>query len=177
MKKIIAFAGSNSSTSINKKLATYAASKMSDVDIEVLDLNDYDLPLYGPDLETSAGIPDDAQKFYKKIASANGIILSLAEYNGSYTTAFKNLLDWITRIDKEAWQKKPMLLMSTSPGGRGGAGVLGAAKNAFPHLGGDIVADFSLPSFEKNFAQGRLVDVDLSNSLTEKVKLLQDPLS
>jgi NAD(P)H-dependent FMN reductase len=65
MKNIIAFAGSNSKQSINKQLATYASSLVEDVNVTILDLNNYDLPLYGIDLENEKGIPEDAHKFKK----------------------------------------------------------------------------------------------------------------
>ena len=63
MKKILAFAGSNSKTSINKQLATYAASLVGNAEVNVVDLNDYPLPLYGIDLENVSGIPENAQVF------------------------------------------------------------------------------------------------------------------
>ena len=44
MRTIIAFAGSNSRSSINKKLATYASNMINGEQVEVLDLNDYELP-------------------------------------------------------------------------------------------------------------------------------------
>ena len=55
MKKIISFAGSNSKNSINKKLATYATTKVSEAETVVLDLNDYELPLFGVDYEAEYG--------------------------------------------------------------------------------------------------------------------------
>ena len=42
MKKIIAFGGSNSKESINKQLASYAANKVENVEVSLLDLNDFD---------------------------------------------------------------------------------------------------------------------------------------
>ena len=47
MKKIITLAGSNSKESINKKLANYAAKQIENIEIVSLDLNNFDLPLYG----------------------------------------------------------------------------------------------------------------------------------
>lgn len=44
--KIIAFGASTSSTSINKTLATYAANLVEGADVQVLDLNRYDVPLF-----------------------------------------------------------------------------------------------------------------------------------
>ena len=99
MKRIIAFAGSNSKNSINKQLVGYTAQQLQSVTTEVLDLNDYELPIYGIDHEREHGIPENAQRFLDEIKSSDGMILSLAEHNGAYSTAFKNLFDWMSRID------------------------------------------------------------------------------
>jgi chromate reductase len=176
MKKIIALGGSNSKKSINKRLATYAANKMENVEVVVVDLNDYILPLYGPDLEAETGIPDVAKALDEALKSADGLVVSLAEYNGSYSSAFKNAFDWLSRIDQKVWKGKPMLLMATSPGGRGGSGVLSAAKMSFPHLGGNIIADFSLPSFYDNFSETGIKNEDLNADLEAKIKLLGEAI-
>jgi NAD(P)H-dependent FMN reductase len=169
MKKIIAFAGSDSKTSINKQLSTYAASLLEGVEVTVLDLNDFELPLYSMNLELAEGIPDNAKKFLDKIKSSNGIVLSLAEHNGTYTTAFKNLFDWMSRIDGKLWSDKPMLLMATSPGARGGSTGLEIAKGRFGFMGGNIVGSFSLPSFGDNFSDGKIINDELNNQLLEEV--------
>ena len=54
-----------------------------------------------------------------------------------------------------------MLLMATSPGGRGGATVLEVAKNRFPYMGGNVVASFSLPSFNDHFSEKGITDSTL----------------
>ena len=149
--KIIAFAGSNSQNSINKKLATYAASLFDNAEVEVLDLNDYEMLLFGVDIEKGIGQHPLAQSFLDKISTADILVVSLAENNGNYSVAFKNVFDWCSRIQKEIFQEKPMLLMATSPGVRGGASVLEIAKSAFPRFGTEIKATFSLPSFNDNF--------------------------
>lgn len=176
MKKIITFAGSNSKTSINKQLAVYAASLVENVEVIILDLNDFELPVYGIDLENEKGIPDNAKKFLDAIKSTDGIVLSLAEHNGAYATVFKNIFDWMSRIEGKLWSEKPMLLMATSPGGRGGATVLEIAKGRFPFMGGHIVADFSLPSFFDNFKEGKIVNDELHSDLKSKVKFFEKAL-
>ena len=173
MKKIVALGGSNSKKSINKALATYAANKVEDSEMILVDLNDFDLPMYGIDVETENGIPEAALELNKIILSADALVISLAEHNGSYTAAFKSAFDWLSRIDKKVWKGKPMLLMATSPGARGGAGVLQSAKNTFPHLGGNIIADFSLPSFYDNFSKNGLSNKELDTILNQKIELLQ----
>ena len=172
MKKIVVFAGSNSKKSINKELAVYASSFLKSVEIEILDLNDFELPMYGMDEETENGIPKKAIEFLETVHSAAGIILSLAEHNGNFSAVFKNIYDWSSRIEPKLWNNIPMLLMATSPGGRGGASVLSAAKSGFPHMGGNIVADFSLSSFYDNFKNGTIADETLNGAIAKAVSIL-----
>lgn len=167
--KIIAFGASPSKNSINKKLAAYAASLFENADVEVLDLNDFQMPLFSVDIEVEIGEHPLAQAFLDKIATADFLVVSLAENNGNYSAAFKNVFDWCTRINGKVFQDKPMLLMATSPGARGGATVLEIAKNAFPRYGADLKATFSLPSFKDNFdiEKGQISNPELDNELKE----------
>lgn len=151
MIKVLTFAGSNSKNSINKKLAIYASSLFERAEVEVLDLNDYELPLFGVDLEKEIGKPELATQFLKRISETDFIVLSLAEHNGNYSAAFKNLFDWASRGGVKVFQQKPMLLMATSDGARGGKSVLGIAEKRFPFDGAEIKAVFSLPKFSENF--------------------------
>lgn len=176
MKKILAFAGSNSKQSINKQLATYAAKQLEQTDLTIADLNDFELPIYGIDHENEFGIPENAKRFLDMIKSSDGIVLSLAEHNGAYSTAFKNLFDWMSRIDGKLWSEVPMLLMATSPGGRGGASVLAIAKDRFPRMGGNIVADFSLPSFRQNFTENGISDEQLQQNLENELSKFNESL-
>ncbi len=176
MKNIIAFAGSNSKKSINKQLAIYASSLVQNVSVSILDLNDFELPLYGIDLENEHGIPDNAHKFLDLIRATDGIIISLAEHNGVYTTAFKNIFDWISRIDNNLWSEKPMLLMAASPGGRGGLSVLEIAEGKFPRMGANLTSVFSLPFFHKNFIEGKITDEDLDNKLNQAISIFNKAL-
>ena len=151
MKKIIAFAGSSSKTSINKQLVTYAANLFENASVEVLDLNDYEMPVFSVDKEKENGIHSLATDLYAKIGTADLIVISFAEHNGNYSTAFKNVLDWTSRINAKTFQEKEMLLLATSPGARGGSSVLDIATKRFPFQGGIVKGSFSLPSFYENF--------------------------
>lgn len=177
MKKIIAFGASNSKNSINKQFATYAANRADGASVEVLDLNDFPLPMYGIDHEQAEGIPANAQAFLDKINAADGIVASFAEHNGAYSAVFKNLFDWMSRIEKNVWAQKPMLLMATSPGGRGGQSVLNLAANTFPHLGGNIVAQFSLPAFGQNFSEDGITDQELAAAFQEEIRKFNSALN
>ena len=149
--KLLAFAASSSSKSINKKLATYAASLVADATVEIIDINDYEMPLFSQDKEEVLGQPDAAKAFYAKLGQADAIIISFAEHNGSYTAAYKNLFDWTSRIDQKLFQNKPMVLLATSPGPGGANTVLSAATGSAPYFAGDVKASLSVPSFFDNF--------------------------
>jgi NAD(P)H-dependent FMN reductase len=170
--KIIAFAGSNSQLSINKKLVAYAASLFENAEVEVLDLNDFEMPLFSMDIEKVIGQHPFAKAFLEKIATADILVVSLAEHNGNYSVAFKNVYDWCSRISGKVFQDKPMLLMATSPGGRGGASVLEIAKNAFPRFGAILKETFSLPSFNDNFdiEKGIISNLELDHQLKEIIE-------
>lgn len=176
--KILTFAGSNSKNSINKKLAIYASSLFMNTQVEVLDLNDYDLPVFGVDLEKEIGKPELSQKFLDKISQSDFIILSLAEHNGNFSVAFKNIFDWASRGGVKVFQQKPMLLMATSNGARGGKSVLEIAANRFPFDGAEIKATFSLPKFSENFdvENNKIVNEELDGELKAIVEKIHSEL-
>lgn len=170
MKKIAAFAGSTSSTSINKQLANYAAKQLKNNSFDLLDLNDYEVPIYSEDIEKKEDYPEGAIQFNKALDSYDGFIISLAEHNGSYAAAFKNLFDWVSRENKEVFRNKPVLVMATSPGARGGASVLTSALATFPHMGASETTSFSLVKFYDNFKEGKIIDEENDNGLKKTVE-------
>ncbi len=148
---VIVFGASTSNKSINQQLAIYCGNLLENTKIKVLNLNDYRMPIYDVDDEAEFGSPEKANELSALFDEAAGFIVSFAEHNGSYTAAFKNNYDWLSRLNKNVWRDRPVLLLSTSPGGRGGQTVLETAKKSFPHMGAKITGSFSLPSFYENF--------------------------
>ena len=171
MKNIITLGASSSKKSINKVLAEYTGSLLTDVNLTKIDLNDFELPLFSIDIENEQGFSKGLNNLNEIIESADGFIISFAEHNGAYSTAFKNAFDWLSRINGKVWRDKPMLLLATSPGARGGQTVLDIAKGRFPYMGGDIVGDMSFPSFFDNFKEGEIVNSDLKQNI---LKLVED---
>ena len=167
---ILAFGASTSSESINRKLAIFAAHQIPDAKVTDLDLRSFDLPMYSSDEEQANGIPADASRFVELIRDHDTVVISLAEHNGSYTAAFKNLYDWASRVEQKIWQGKPMLLLSTSPGPRGGATVMEAARATYPRMGADLRGSFSLPSFYENFdANQGVLNEELATQLQSAI--------
>jgi NAD(P)H-dependent FMN reductase len=165
--KLLAFAGSNSKKTINGQLIRYAVSLIKGAEVEILDLNDFEMPLFSVDREDEWGIPELAHRFYDKIGATDALLVSLAEHNGSYTVAFKNLFDWTSRIDGKVYQGKPLVLLATSPGARGASGVLATAVNSAPHFGADLKGSLSIPGFNKNFdtTTGKITNPEIQAEL------------
>lgn len=165
--KVLAFAASNSRNSINKALIHYAATRLTGSDVEIIDINDYGMPIYSSDLEEELGIPEAASAFLDKISQADALLISYAEHNGNYTVAYKNLFDWASRKNREVYQGKPITMVATSPGPGGARSVLSLAKDSAHFFAGNVVATLPVPEFFKNFDQekNRLNNPDLSKQL------------
>ncbi|MFL5740308.1 MAG: NADPH-dependent FMN reductase [Flavisolibacter sp.] len=86
---------------------------------EILDLNEYQFPVFDERLrfmkEPSAGALD----FAEKIKNADGVIIVTPEYNGGYPASLKNVIDLLY----PEWKRKPVAIASASNGPFGGAQV------------------------------------------------------
>ncbi len=127
------------------------------------------MPIYSEDRQESDGIPDKAILFKRYISDSDGVILSLAEHNGSYTAAFKNIYDWISVIENDVWSSKPILLLSTSTGARGGKTILESAHKRFSLDYKYSIPSFCLPNFYDNFSE---TDGIKNSSLNEEFKFV-----
>ncbi|WP_394145384.1 NADPH-dependent FMN reductase [Vibrio atypicus] len=172
--RIVAFGASTSSTSINKALATYAANQVEGAQVQVLDINDYSVPMFSEDTEKEIGQAEGARAFLADLAEADAIIISFAEHNGSYAAAYKNLFDWASRIDRSIFQNKPVVHLATSPGPGGAQTVLAAATGSAPYFGADVKASVSVPSFYDNFdfETGSIHNEEIAQQVKEAVAQL-----
>lgn len=175
--KILAFAGSTSSTSINRELVKFVLKNFQEHEINLIDLNDFTMPVFSVDLEKK-GFPDEAHNFLKQIEECDVIICSLAEHNRSYSAAFKNVFDWASRINVKVFQNKPMFLMSTSPGGYGGGNVMNTAKTFFPQFAAEVKETFSLSKFYENFdLESGVINPEMLNDLNNKIESFKDQIA
>ncbi|PCE65280.1 NADPH-dependent FMN reductase [Salinivibrio sp. YCSC6] len=165
--KVLAFGATNSRHSINKQLAHYVAKQIPNADISLLDLNDFEMPIYSEDRENEQGIPAQAQAFFHAIGEADLIVVAFAEHNGSYTAAYKNLFDWASRIDGKVFQHKPVIMLATSPGPSGAQSVLTSAQHSAPYFAAEVKGTLSLPSFHQHFdpTSGLVADNEFNQRL------------
>ena len=173
---VLAIPATNSRNGLNRQVIGYAANVLSDVgvEVEVVDINDYEMPIYSPERQEN-GIPELAQTLFDKMGSADAIVLSFAEHNGTYTAAWKNIHDWMSRIDMAIYQGKKVAMCATSPGGRGGVGVLEGAKATASFFGAELVGTLSIPSFHDNFdtESGTISDPELNSQFVALLEQLK----
>ncbi|MFT4943799.1 MAG: chromate reductase [Patiriisocius sp.] len=174
MKKIIAFAGSNSSTSINHALVSHVAFTIENCDVTVLRLTDYPLPMYSEDIETKEGFPDALSSLVAIIKKADGVLISVNEHNGTISAFFKNVLDWLSRIDGSYLSGAKVILLSTSDGGRGGQTALSYLTAYYTRKQVAVVASVPFPSFSENFSikKEKIVNKEQAKIMQEAVALL-----
>tara|TARA_R110002167_G_scaffold298814_6_gene503200 strand:- start:1097 stop:1630 length:534 start_codon:yes stop_codon:yes gene_type:complete len=151
MANILAFAGSNSSTSINFKLVKYTISLLGDHRLQRMDMHNFPLPMFSEDYERENGYSNSLMELRDDIQKSDGLIISVNEHNGNPSAYFKNLIDWLSRLERKFLADKKIFLMSTSNGKRGAVGSLEVIENLLPRFGATITATFSLPSFKENF--------------------------
>jgi chromate reductase len=162
---ILVFSGSIRTASYNARLAALAAKELSllNVDVTLISLLDYPLPLYHGDLETEQGLPHNAVQLKQLFGVHHGVFITSPEYNASITPLLKNTLDWISRASDApesplaAYRRRIFALGAASNGTFGGyrslmalrqvlelgCGALvlpeqiavGAAANAFDDMG------------------------------------------
>jgi len=171
MKRIVAFAGSARRDSYNKRLLRAATAGREDV-ITVLDLADYELPLYHGDLEARDGLPAKALELKRIFSEHAGMLLACPEYNGSITPLLKNTLDWVSRPspdhpDLEPYKGKTAALLSASPGGFGGMRGLVHVRAILSGIGLLVLPDqLAVPRAHEAFADdGSLADERLAKRL------------
>ncbi len=135
--KVLAFAGSLRKDSLNKKFITNVIQYITKENLsetEALDLQPLNLPVYDGDIE-AIGIPENVKKLADKIRSADALIISTPEYNGSISGVLKNAIDWVSRIKPNPFANKPVLLLAATPGALGGVRGLWHSRQPLEALG------------------------------------------
>ncbi len=171
MAKILAFAGSNSSTSINYKLVKYTVSLIEEHQIQKVNMAKLPFPMYSSDYEKKHGYSNSLVELKGDIEKADGVILSVNEHNSNPSAFFKNVLDWLSRVDRNFLNDTKVLLMATSPGKGGAKHALEVINQMLPRFGAEIIVTFSLPSFSENFDEDKgILDSELAAMHTSAIQ-------
>lgn len=176
MKKIVAFSGSNSSKSVNQELIRLSSELVKNSEIEVIDLREFEAPVYGVDMEQEKGIPESMKALWEKFESADAFIVSTPEHNGSMPAVLKNTIDWLSRISMKPFGDKPTLFMAASPGPRGGMSALNHLVSIMPFRGAKVVGHLSVGNYYDQVSGHQLTD-ELSNQISALIGELESQLN
>lgn len=174
--RILCFAGSTRAASFNVRLVRAAArvAEANGAEVEVLDLAEYDMPIFGEDLEAE-GTPDAARAFKEKLKSADGFLISTPEYNSSYPALLKNAIDWASRPAEgeamlAAFKGKACGLFAASPGGLGGIRVLPQLRTLMMNIGVRVVpTQFGLANAHEAFDEDGELTNERARTMVEAV--------
>jgi chromate reductase len=171
MPKILTFAGSGRKNSYNFSIAKCAAhgADLDGVEVTVIDMSEFDMPIFNEDFEKAHGLPINAKKFKQLLMSHDGFIIGNPEYNSSYSGLLKNAIDWASRMEEgekplQAFKGKYAAIVATSPGALGGIRGLVSLRMLLGNLGMHV-----LPNQLAVGSIGKLVDEE-HNVVDEKTK-------
>ena len=171
--KVLVFAGSLRTESLNRKLALLAAgvARQNGATVDLASMRDFDVPAYDGDIDLAQGIPSGAQELQRRLTGNDAFIIASPEYNASMPGVLKNLIDWTSRLRPQPFDERHGFLMSASPSLAGGNRGLWALRMPLEHLGSRIFPDmFSLSMAHKAFAGDDLVDSALRARLEKSLQ-------
>jgi NAD(P)H-dependent FMN reductase len=177
--RVLAFAASARRESVNRKFLATAveAARAAGGEVTLIDLNEFEMPLYHGDLEEAQGMPPNALRLIGLIREHAGLLIASPEYNSMITPLLKNTVDWCSRPDENPFHGKVAAIVSASPGAFGGVLSLRMAQLLMLGLGCHVVpGKVCLPHAYKAFdPQGRLTDEHALKSVQALVaRLLQE---
>ena len=143
--RIVVMAGSRRREALSRRVAHACAQALRDAgaEVELVDLDDYPVPLYDGDLEAASGLPEGIVRLQRVLHASDGLLVVNPEYNGSLTPLLKNTLDWCSRpnpADPErsggkVYAGRAAAVVGTSPGALGGIRVLFHVRDVLGYLG------------------------------------------
>ncbi|MFT6330918.1 MAG: NAD(P)H-dependent FMN reductase [Bermanella sp.] len=171
MPKILAFAGSGRKKSYNFSITKCAAqgANQDGVEVTVIDMSEFDMPIFNEDLEAAHGLPANAKKFKQLLMSHDGFIIGSPEYNSGYSGLLKNAIDWASRKEEgekplQAFKGKYAAIIATSSGALGGIRGLVPLRMLLGNIGMHVLPDQLAVG-----GIGKLVDEE-QNVVDEKTK-------
>ena len=171
--RLLAFAASLKRESLNRKLINLAVelAREAQVEVDLADFREFDMPLYDADLQSSAGFPEGARELARRIEAVDGLMIASPEYNYSLPGTLKNAIDWVSRLKPMPLRGKHGVLLAASTSLVGGSRGLWALRVPLEGLGVMLLPDmFALAQAPQAFdEQGKLKDPELQERLRKLV--------
>lgn len=124
--------------------------------VTMLDLADYDFPLFHERLRYLESPDARVVEFADKMKNADGVIIVTPEYNGGYPASLKNVIDLLT----DEWRRKPVAISTVSNGNFAGMNLITSIQYTLWKIQAwTVPAMFPVPKVEESFTeQGEAVD-------------------
>lgn len=170
MNKCITLVGSNHSQSINKQFTKAVIKNYSE--IEFIDIEGLEVPVFDQDLEKSEGYPIQIKELASRLKKASQWIVTTNEHNSGLSSFFKNILDWLSRYDKTLFTDKKVVVMSTSNGKRGGMSANDFLSDFLSRRGATVISKVIFPSYSENFNEEtqEITNQDLKNEISTTIE-------
>ena len=123
MKKIAIISSSVRRGRNSHRVALYFKNYLVEnslAEAEILDLKEYEFPLFDERLRLQKDPSTRAIEFALRIREADGVIIVTPEYNGGYPASLKNAVDLLY----DEWRRKPVAISTVSDGPFGGSQVI-----------------------------------------------------
>ena len=128
--------GSLAKNSINRQLAN-AIAKLAPENVEMVELEIKDLPLYSYDYDSN--YPVVANEFKDGVESVDGVVFFTPEYNRGIPAALKNAIEWGSRPWGQSVWAKPAATIGASGGGIGTAVAQQYLRATLLHLDAKVM--------------------------------------
>jgi len=181
---ILFISGSTRKGSFNTKLVKYSYDYAINIGLEskLIDLADYEMPIYQGDWENENGIPQDIKKLKELVFNSKGLFISTPEYNGFFSPLIKNTIDWLSRPETKdeevlkVFKNKIAMIVAASPGKFGGMRALPHLRQLLNNVGITVLAnEIAIPFAMKNLDDnGNLLDEGLKKMLGTHIRRLKD---
>jgi NAD(P)H-dependent FMN reductase len=167
--RVLAFAASLRSASLNRKLIELAAriAREEGADVDLADFHEFDMPIFDGDLQQREGLPPGAQGLVRRLERVDAVLIASPEYNYSIPGGLKNAIDWVSRARPMPWRGRSIYLLSASPSPMGGIRGLWQTRIPLEGCGALVFPDmFALANANEAFdAQGGLRDPAMADRL------------
>lgn len=154
--KVVAVAGSLRDGSFTRTALGHALDAAEDAggETELLDLREYDLPVFDPD----EAEPAAATELKRKIREADAVLLGTPVYHGSYSAALRNVHDY---CEFDEYEDTTVGLLATAGGGSYGSTLEHLRSTVRGVHGWVLPHQVGIRNSYEQFSGGEFVDEDL----------------
>lgn len=172
--KVVGLCGSLRKDSWNLKLLRNFLPELESAGFSAELFPSLDLPLVNEDLEKKA-LPENILALRRAVESADVVAIASPEYNGFFTPALKNAIDWCTRPPGNLWAGKPVVILGATEGGFGTIRGSVQLRTQLSNIKAWVIPDLVLlPHCDKAFdGEGRLTNEGTRKAMNVTIAALK----